>query len=710
MKFTDNTVQLETNLNTAINAFTIKMSAHAFRTLSKTIYSDPIKAVIRELCCNAIDAHISAGKADVPIKVNLPTMLKPSFSVHDEGIGLSFKDVETLFTTYFDSTKTESNDTIGGFGLGSKSPFAYTDQFTVTARWNGVQRIYVCFMSNGDTTPEGTPSIRRMGNDTPTKEHNGLTVEFPVKTQDNSRFTQKFFEVAEWFAVKPIVNVPWQVSRFESKTPVIQGENWKAYAATTYGESYKFLAVQGGVAYPINTFDFDIGKSLANELSRHTVIINFPIGSLSPAPSREQLSYDKRTAENLKKAFNEIKEQCVAKFNNIFDDVTNEWEASRKYLQYYKAPFASLAKFIYNGNPVTDDVLIDIRSIKSIDGVKVHIIGSKISYSDDVSKHIKDYYTVDDAASYSYKAKESFSATSTWFTWFPHSRAKQGVKLAKWWRTVQTDETFSRHNMKVVVFICPKEKLKEITPYLKGAPVITEFEEIPRAAPKPKSMVAPYRISYSYCGGSIKNIITKEDVDINTKGYYARTEFFDMENSGLISKALNCNLISSKDFVVVPKSMWKQFDDSDNWTNVKELIEERWKKVNIDAIVRKYKHNIKFSKYEDAPSKLMSALADRSDLKNVPRFLKACKMAKSIRGKLKPLSTTEDNLLAFARHMGYTLPEFGSHTSELIEKKYKKYVEKHSLLKAVDRVCNSYYGFKLDSPLLDDVVLYLNSK
>lgn len=709
MKFADNTVQLETNLDTSVSAFSIKMSAHAFRTLSKTIYSDPIKAVIRELCCNAIDAHISANKADVPIKVTLPTMLKPSFSVYDEGIGLSFEDIERMYTTYFDSTKTQSNDTTGGFGIGSKSPFAYTDQFTVTARWNGVQRIYVCFMSNGDVTPEGTPSIRRMGNDISTTESNGLTVEFPVKTVDNSRFVQKFFEVAEWFAVKPIINLPWQTSKFADKTPVIQGVNWRAYS-DSYGNA-KYIAVQGGVAYPINTSDFDMDSKLARELRRHIVVINFPIGSLSPAPSREQLSYDKRTVESLKKAFNEIKEHCLAKFKDVFNDVTNEWEASIKYLEYRKVPFAIMANFVYKDKPVKEDVEIDIRSIKAIADVKVYSIGSKLAASyEDVSKYITPYKTEDNSSAFRYSATESLHAPSTWFVWFPHTRAQQGKKLVKWWSTVTTGDYFERYSMNVVLFVCNKGKLKDIIPYLKGASIITEFEEIPKAPPKPKTMVTPYRISYHYHGGSIKNVVIKEEVDINSKGYYAKTEFFDMENSEIISKALDCSIITTKDFVVVPKSLWNQFEGNDNWTNVKDLIEERWKKVNIDAIVKKYKYAMKFGKYDHSPSKLMSLLADRSDFKNMPRFLRAWKAAKEKARKVESLTTSERNMLAFAETMGYTLPSFESHTTEIFTKKYNKYVEKNPLLKAVGRETSSYYGLKLDSSLLDDVVLYLNSK
>lgn len=91
--------------------------------------------MIRELSCNAKDAHVDAGKGDVPFEIHLPNDLEPWFAVTDFGIGLSHEDVTGLYRTYFDSTKTKSNDVTGQFGIGSKSPFAYVDQFTVEARW-----------------------------------------------------------------------------------------------------------------------------------------------------------------------------------------------------------------------------------------------------------------------------------------------------------------------------------------------------------------------------------------------------------------------------------------------------------------------------------------------------------------------------------------------------------------------------------------------
>ena len=122
-----------------IGEFRIRNSAKAFSILSSGLYANKVRAVIRELSCNAVDSHVAAGRADTPFDVHLPNALEPHFSIRDYGTGLSHDQVTQIYTTYFESTKTNSNAFIGALGLGSKSPFSYTDNFTVTAIQNGKQ-------------------------------------------------------------------------------------------------------------------------------------------------------------------------------------------------------------------------------------------------------------------------------------------------------------------------------------------------------------------------------------------------------------------------------------------------------------------------------------------------------------------------------------------------------------------------------------------
>lgn len=69
-------------------AFGMRAGKKAFKILSSTIYKYKIRAIIREISCNAIDGHIVAGNMD-RFDVQLPTVLDPRFIVRDYGTGLS---------------------------------------------------------------------------------------------------------------------------------------------------------------------------------------------------------------------------------------------------------------------------------------------------------------------------------------------------------------------------------------------------------------------------------------------------------------------------------------------------------------------------------------------------------------------------------------------------------------------------------------------
>ena len=90
----------------SVDAFTIKASAKAFQILSSNLYSNPLGSMIRELSTNAYDAHIMVGKKDEPFKIKLPNALDPTFKIRDFGPGLSEKDIYSVYTTFFESTKT----------------------------------------------------------------------------------------------------------------------------------------------------------------------------------------------------------------------------------------------------------------------------------------------------------------------------------------------------------------------------------------------------------------------------------------------------------------------------------------------------------------------------------------------------------------------------------------------------------------------------
>ncbi|UYD60071.1 hypothetical protein OPFAMLBM_00050 [Aeromonas phage avDM12-TAAL] len=276
------------------SGFKILASAKAFKILSSSLYKYKQRAIIRELCCNAVDGHIALKRTGVEVSktfdVTLPSMLNQQFSVRDYGIGLSEEDVTGLYCTYFASTKSNSNDEIGGFGLGCKSPFAYTDTFTVTSWFGGKKMIFSAFMKNGE------PNIMKMYEED-SSEHTGVEVTVPVSNDMNTweaeakRVFCSFGEYRPRFIGKPIT-----VNYLEFDKDGICKIDGNYYSQHGNG----VFAVMGGVVYPIPA-EYWNNTMIGLYAARKTYYVRFEIGELDMTPSREELSLDPDTIASINK-------------------------------------------------------------------------------------------------------------------------------------------------------------------------------------------------------------------------------------------------------------------------------------------------------------------------------------------------------------------------------------------------------------------------
>lgn len=197
MKINTESTITKSNAIGTTTEFKIKTSATAFKILSEGLYSNKIGSMVRELICNAYDAHCAAGTKDTPIDVELPMVTNPLFRIRDYGTGLSEDDMRTIYTTYFDSTKNNDNKYIGGFGLGSKTPLCYnTEQFFVTSYFN--RKKYVYNVSIGES---GAPVLTKW-DESMTDEPNGLELLISVDINDIERFKSEFYKFLIWTDIK----------------------------------------------------------------------------------------------------------------------------------------------------------------------------------------------------------------------------------------------------------------------------------------------------------------------------------------------------------------------------------------------------------------------------------------------------------------------------------------------------------------------------
>jgi len=325
MKTIEKNRKLERSGNFKEQEFKIKANAKAFRILSDGLYSDKIRAIIRELSCNAYDAHVEAGTLDIPFDVHLPTPFHPLFYIRDYGTGLSKADIEEIYTTYFESTKTDTNDEVGCLGLGSKSPFSYVDMFTITSFLQGKQYVYSALLNEA-----GTPTIALIS-ESDTDEKNGLKVQFSVKKNDIHEFKYKAESIFFYFEHRP--NFVGNVPSIRKREYITQNGVW-GLSANRNGNA---VAVMGNVAYPVSLDKVDFSADERSILRSFPLDIFYDIGDLEITPSRESLSYDEKTTNAIRErvqgiiAFEKERVQKeVEKHNNYWDASLWFWEEKER--------------------------------------------------------------------------------------------------------------------------------------------------------------------------------------------------------------------------------------------------------------------------------------------------------------------------------------------------------------------------------------------
>ena len=359
-----------------IGEFRIRNSAKAFNILSSGLYANKVKAIIRELSCNAVDSHIAAGKKDTPFDVHLPNTLEPHFSIRDYGTGLTHEQVTQIYTTYFESTKTNSNEFIGALGLGSKSPFSYTDNFTVTAIRDNKKGIYSAFIND-----QGVPSIALMMTEA-TDEPAGVEVKFSVNDRyDFDKFRQEARNVYRYFNLRPVIsgNADFAIDEIEYDTKdIIPGVH------STKGQ--RSVAIMGNIAYPIDVPAADQTLGELRGMLNCGLVMNFGIGELDFQASREGLSYIPQTIEAIKSKLEALNAQLAVHVTTEADAITNLWDracwlqkkrdmplwaaAVTKYavdtqlVTYDAKSYGRLQKFGFKVDDLSKDYNIQMRAIQ----------------------------------------------------------------------------------------------------------------------------------------------------------------------------------------------------------------------------------------------------------------------------------------------------------------------------------------------------------
>lgn len=270
-------------------SYSISNNAHMFNILFNKLYSDKILAPIRETICNAWDIHIRMGITNIPIDI---TLTEDTFTVKDYGCGLSPDSVEHHYCVAGASSKETLSNETGGFGLGCKSPFAYTDFFTITSCFNGTKTVYTA--SRNQEGGDGIPQI--ITNVSAPTDETGMTISMPINKNDYNNFYIKIINMVRGGGILAKFNGQL-ITNILSEEKFVDG--YAIHTSSPYSVRNTINIRYGNVIYPVILEKvYDTLKPIPNK-NMATVLLAQP-DTISVVPSREALEYTEQTISTVK--------------------------------------------------------------------------------------------------------------------------------------------------------------------------------------------------------------------------------------------------------------------------------------------------------------------------------------------------------------------------------------------------------------------------
>lgn len=394
---------VETSEGIVQSEFGIADTNLVIQYLTDNIYSNKIGSICREIMTNARDSHIEVKRQHVPIRVTLPNAIAPTWEVRDWGPGISPDRMGKVFTQYGASTKRGNNKESGGFGIGAKTPWCYTDTFTVsTTAMEGeklVKRTYVCtkgdkcYLNQIGTGVEIDPTDESI----PLEDRGtGTTIIVNVKPADFEKFAQECFFYTEFWKIRPEIvgrdSTSWKNIKYN-----FSGQDWKVfYDRNSYGSQSSLIALIDGIPYVIDSQQTNLYASeLHTFIYRSKLVMDFKIGELSLNLNRESLQYTQKTVDAIYAKVKKAKNEILEVFKTKTKDCKSLLEAYYLWNDIYKVYSNDLVDHItWNGVKIENSsIYLDYRvtkeHMKAYDYSHTHNarLRSKETYSIDINKN-----------------------------------------------------------------------------------------------------------------------------------------------------------------------------------------------------------------------------------------------------------------------------------------------------------------------------------
>jgi hypothetical protein len=306
--------------------FRAQVGPAMFDIIRNQLYTRKIESPIREYLTNAADIHTRMGKPTKDILITLPTLFNPCLTIKDQGSGMAPDEIQYRYVVYFSSDKGNREHETGSLGLGCKSAFAYSTEFTVISFHEGTRYVYKGYL---DSSLMGRMDLL-MAN--PTEEPNGMEISIPVPESDFTKFRK-----ATWNVLKAFDEMPTVTNPPESEEPPTNYDFSKSLTVSNASSKDKHSVVMGNVAYTFTKGQILWRYAKIKDAKRLRRITNFlsnlstslvfkvPLGAVDYLPSREQLEFSAKTQRYLTRAIVKAYDTTCSSYQKNLDKCTT-WE------------------------------------------------------------------------------------------------------------------------------------------------------------------------------------------------------------------------------------------------------------------------------------------------------------------------------------------------------------------------------------------------
>jgi hypothetical protein len=291
--------------------------------LTSNLYSNPFESFLRETISNAYDAQVEAGTLDKNIILLIDDHgdddKELRISVRDFGTGISPERFNTIYNKIGSSTKRQSNDYIGGLGIGKFAGLSISDIVEINSFYNGTVYNYLMYKQGAGI------QIDKIS-ESPTEYENGVEVSVVVPFWKYDYSAQREYE-------KAIKNMCF----FENLKLVKRTRNWSTLSENNFNNrtivEYKHYSScdllpgkislkVGKVVYPARTL------SKVDTPVNFGIALNIPIGSVMVTPNREDLIYTRETE-------NTISGLWEFALDDLIKDIARVWKSQFNNLAYF---------------------------------------------------------------------------------------------------------------------------------------------------------------------------------------------------------------------------------------------------------------------------------------------------------------------------------------------------------------------------------------